>query len=134
MRRFRLRLLTPQGVAFDEEILSLVFRTEDGEIGILGGREHAIFDLEEGILRIKNAEEKTLSFFVGAGVAEVTEQVVSILTGEAYPEESVQEGRKMREDALAKEKKRQEQSAIDYQLTKVSLSRAFEKLKRKHKE
>lgn len=59
MNLFRLRILTPEGLFFDDAVQRLVVRTCEGERGILARHENYAAALPSGLIRIA-AEDGTV--------------------------------------------------------------------------
>lgn len=129
MKSFPLLVLTPNEVAFEGEITSLVIPTADGTIGFLAGREDCVFAFVPGEFRFET-ESGTIVLETDGGVLEMNGGKASVLCGTAYPKEEAAFRRSKRASELSEEKRKQEQSLADYKLTRMALVRAFEKLRR----
>ena len=53
MKSFKLKIITPEKVFFDEETEQIIVRTTEGDIGILAGHENYVADLPAGPFRVK---------------------------------------------------------------------------------
>jgi len=81
--KLRLRVITPTETKMDEEVDMVIMRCIDGAMGILPRHEAHICVLDVGALRILNRRrERRLAVF--GGIAEVQDNVVTILTDEAH--------------------------------------------------
>lgn len=62
MRSFNLKVVTPDGLAFDSEVESLLVRTDDGDVEFLAGHIDYMASLGTGRARIKvNGQDKFAS-------------------------------------------------------------------------
>ena len=129
MRSFRLTVLTPFGKFFEGEIESLTLLTEDGEIGILAGRESASVSVKEGVIHYVK-DGKTVRLSEDGGVFEMKNGEGVLMCPAIYDERTAKEDREKRALALQKEKERQKQSLSEYKLGQAALAKAFDKLKR----
>lgn len=80
---FQCTVATPEGQVFDQSVTSAVVPAHDGQIGILTGRAPILLKLGAGELKLELAGNKTASFFVAGGVAQMKDNVLTILTDEA---------------------------------------------------
>ena len=77
-KTFRLQIVTPEKVEFDEEVEVVVAPGIDGELGIMAGHLPLITRLKIGVLRILTASEE-ITMAVSEGYMEVTRDKVLIL-------------------------------------------------------
>jgi len=78
-----LRVLTPTATKVDEEVDMVIMRCINGDMGILPSHETYVTVLDDGILRMLNGRrERRLAVF--GGVAEIRDDVVTVLTEEAH--------------------------------------------------
>jgi F-type H+-transporting ATPase subunit epsilon len=76
---FQLTIVTPEAVALEKTVLSAVLPAFDGEVGILPKHAPMVVRLGAGEVRIRDAAGTT-SLFVDGGVAQVRDNVVTVLT------------------------------------------------------
>jgi len=82
-KSFRLRVITPTETKVDEEVEMVIMRCIDGDMGVLSGHEPHICVLDIGVLRVQGGRrERRLAVF--GGIAEVLDNVLTILTDEAH--------------------------------------------------
>jgi len=77
-------VVTPERTAFDETADFVVVPLYDGELGILPGHARLIGRLNLGEMRIRSGAA-TDSYYVEGGFVEVSDNVVSVITGRAVP-------------------------------------------------
>lgn len=106
-KKITLTITTPRGVKFVESADMIVFRSIDGELGILPGHEPVSTIMGDGVLRIINdGSEKYLAVF--GGIAEISSDSVNILTTIAQRPDEIdieraEEDRKEAEEAVQEE-------------------------------
>lgn len=86
----RLEIVTPEKLAFSDEIDSVVVPGAEGEMGILPAHAPIVSTLQPGELRyLKKGEENSLA--IGTGIVEVSNDRVSVLTDMALGEDEIDE-------------------------------------------
>ena len=68
MRSFKLKIVTPDGLAFDSEVESLLVRTDDGDVEFLAGHIDYMASLGTGRARIKKDGKEKLASVSGGFV------------------------------------------------------------------
>lgn len=101
----QLEIVTPEGMALEKTVDSVVLPGAMGEVGILPGHIPLTIMLDPGELRI-SGEGATDSFVISRGFALVANDSVSVLTDAAIDEDNIDEqlvedARRRAEDALA---------------------------------
>lgn len=104
MNAFRLEIITPDRIAFGDEIELVEVPSSSGVIGILHGHVPLFARLVEGEVKIKKKNDE---FFlaIGGGFVEVTPDKVVVLVTAAYHAEEINEkevllAKKRAEEAL----------------------------------
>ena len=69
MKSFNLKVVTPDGLAFDSEVESLLVRTDDGDVEFLAGHIDYMASLGTGRARIKHNGQDRLASVSGGFVA-----------------------------------------------------------------
>ena len=130
MKPFSFTLLTPTKTVYEGDILSVVFPTEEGEIGLLRGREDCLIAVKAGPFRYReNGDEWTLAESLG-GMAEMRGGELTFCTEGAWLLSEREVASKRREEEIERERERGEQSLMDYKLSQGAMSKAFDKLRR----
>ena len=81
-------VVTPERVFLNEAADFVVLPLDDGELGVLPGREALVSLLGPGELRVKGGEQAR-RFFVDGGFAQVRGDVVTVLTPQALKAEDI---------------------------------------------
>ncbi|TWT35746.1 ATP synthase epsilon chain, sodium ion specific [Posidoniimonas corsicana] len=110
----KLVVVTPEMTIIDESVDSVVAPLFDGEIGIAKGHAPIIGRLGYGELRYRQSGQST-RFYVEGGFIQVSDDVVSVMTGRAMPvsQIDVAEARKQLDEAIARTASGAEAAARD---------------------
>lgn len=76
---FKLSVVTPIAVYFENEVSSVVAPGSDGYLGILANHAPLITSLEPGLLTIRDAGDDEKEFAIGGGFLEVSNNKATIL-------------------------------------------------------
>jgi F-type H+-transporting ATPase subunit epsilon len=103
---FRVEVLTPEGLVFDDEVGMVSTRTEVGSIGILARHQPLLGQLVPTELRLYKSESDVVRLAQGEGYVQVSEDGVLVLVEEAHtPDEldvaDLREKLRQAEDAFA---------------------------------
>lgn len=90
MNTFTLRIITPQKIVREEEIVSLTVPSVTGEITVLHNHVPLFTLLTEGICVIHN-HNKEENLAIGGGYLEVTGKEVNLLVSKAYGQDEIDE-------------------------------------------
>ncbi len=124
---FRLQIVTPDRMFFDEEVEMIVVRTVDGDIGIMDKHTLLVSPLNIGKVRIKrNGQFKEAA--ISDGFVQVEDEYTRIITDSAeWPEEidaKRAEEAKLRAEGLLKS----DTSHVDVMRAEAALKRATNRL------
>lgn len=88
---FQCTVVTPEQQAFDATITQAIIPAHDGLIGILTGRAPLLIKLGTGPLRLdlSAGPKGSQYFFVSGGVAQMKDNRLTIVTGEAIPSDEI---------------------------------------------
>ena len=79
MDTFKLEVITPNGVIFEDEAVEVTLPGEEGEFGVLPHHAALTTLLKAGVIDIVTKEKKTESIVVNWGVVQVSEAKVTVL-------------------------------------------------------
>lgn len=79
MDTFKLEVITPNGVIFEDEAVEVTLPGEEGEFGVLPHHAALTTLLKAGVIDIVTKEKKTESIVVNWGVVQVSETKVTVL-------------------------------------------------------
>ncbi|MCC7192849.1 MAG: F0F1 ATP synthase subunit epsilon [Phycisphaeraceae bacterium] len=86
---FRCSLVTPERQLFDEEVVYASIPAWDGQLGLMHQRAPLLAKLGSGPLRLDLAQGGSKWFFVGGGYAQMKDNNLSLVTGEARHTEEI---------------------------------------------
>ncbi len=112
VHKMKLVLLTPSKKLFEVETSELCLPAQNGDMGVLPAHEPYVAQLGYGVLTYV-AEGKTHHFAVEAGIAEIKENVVTVLADSAEEASTVDLDRARKALARAQDRRRGVTSGID---------------------
>ena len=120
-KTLKLQIITPEGLAYSEDVEIVGLRTVDGQIGILPHHMRLMTQMLPGEMMLrKNGREQFLA--VGEGLVEVTGDSVSILTDMAIEAEKIDEAKA--EEARQRAAARLQEKISDEEVASVNASLA----------
>lgn len=82
-KTFSLTLVTPDGVAFQGDVVSVVVQGAGGKFGMLAGHMPLLSLVDAGTLVCRDASGGWFHFEIGEGILEATPEGVEIMTDSA---------------------------------------------------
>lgn len=79
MDKLKLEILTPNGIIFNGEALSVTLPGEEGEFGVLANHASLSTLLEAGVIDIEKEDKSVESILINWGVVNVDEEKVIVL-------------------------------------------------------
>lgn len=127
MKSFNLKVVTPDGLAFDSEVESLLVRTDDGDVEFLAGHIDYMASLGTGRARIK-ADGKDRYASVSGGFVTVTGGAIKLIaiTFEFADQIDLARAKAARDDAKNTLASSKDDKAIE--LAKAKLQRALNRI------
>jgi F-type H+-transporting ATPase subunit epsilon len=117
----KLEIVTPQGIAFAEDVYMVTLPVSEGQIGVYPNHVRLISQVVPGEIIVQQQDgERFLA--VGEGLVEITAQQVSIVTDMAIPAEHIDEARV--EEARARAAARLSEKLSDEEVASVNASLA----------
>lgn len=86
---FQCSVVTPEAQEFDASISQAILPAHDGLVGILTNRAPLLVKLGVGPLRLDLANGQKRFFYVDGGVAQMKDNKLTIVTGDATPAEEL---------------------------------------------
>lgn len=125
---YRLEVITPERVFFDDTVEMVIIETSDGQLGVMAGHVPMVAPIKIGVIKIKqNGEWREAS--IDEGYMEITPQETIVMSHSAEWPEEIDEKRAREEYERAQEKLRQKRSMEEYHQSKASLARAMARLR-----
>ena len=117
----KLEIVTPEGIAFSEDVHLVTLPAVEGEMGVYPGHVRLITQLVPGeIIVSKDGQDRSLA--VGEGLVEVAAARVAILTNMAISAENIDEAKV--EEARARAAARLSEKISDEEVATVNASLA----------
>ncbi len=79
MDKFKLEILTPNGVIYDGDAISVVLPGEEGEFGVLAHHASLTTLLTSGVVDVEKEDKSVEAIVINWGVVQVDEEKVIIL-------------------------------------------------------
>lgn len=115
MKTFSLEIITPDKIAYKDDVEQIAIPAFDGEMGVLPGHIDYLTMLNPGEIRIKKNDELNL-FAVSGGFAEIHPKNVVILCETAEAAEEINAERAELSELRAKEKLKAKEKADTAQI------------------
>jgi F-type H+-transporting ATPase subunit epsilon len=117
----RLEIITPQEIAFSEDVHMVTLPAIDGQMGVYPHHVRVITQLEPGeVIVTQNGQERSLA--VGEGLVEIAGDHVAIVTDMAIPSDKIDEAKV--EEARARAEARLREKISDEEVATVNASLA----------
>ncbi len=128
MSTFLLEIITPERNFFSGEAECVIFKSVDGEMGVLAKHAPTVATVNVGPIRI-NTQGKWVDAVVTDGFAKIMPDRVVIMTDTAeYPEE-IDINRAKAAKQRAEERLQKQLSQLEYMRSKAALTRAMARIK-----
>ncbi|MCL2030471.1 MAG: ATP synthase F1 subunit epsilon [Oscillospiraceae bacterium] len=123
-KQVRLRIITPEEIKVDERAAMIIMRCTTGDMGILPGHEARSAVLDYGVLRILNPDgERRIAVF--GGLAEVRDDVVTVLANAAEWPEDIDRARAEADRELAERRLQETQDDLEVRSNQAVLRRSL---------
>ena len=132
MKTLRLQIVTPEGVAYSDDVEMVGLRSVEGQIGILPHHTRLMTQMLPGEMMVrKNGHDQFLA--VGEGLVEVTSEQVAIATDMAVKAERIDEAKVEEARRRAEARLRDKISDEEVASVNASLARSLAQLKVKRR-
>jgi F-type H+-transporting ATPase subunit epsilon len=123
----KLEIVTPQAVAFSEQVRMVTLPGVEGQLGIYPGHERLITQIVPGeIIVTTDGEDRFLA--VGEGLVEITGARVSIVTDMAIPSDKIDEAKVQEARDRAAARLREKISDEEVATVNASMARSLAQL------
>lgn len=124
---FKLKIITPDRIFYENEVAMVEFNTTEGEIGILKRHVPTTVIIAPGILTITE-EDETKEAALHAGFAQILQEEVVILAEIVEWPEEIDEVRAERARERAEERLRNVTSDLDIIRAEIALQKALARI------
>jgi len=126
-RAFRLKIITPDRVFFDDDVVMVEFNTTEGEVGIYRDHVPMTVIVKPGILTI-TLEDEVKEAALHAGFAEILQDQVTILAEIVEWPVEIDEDRAEAAKQRAEERLQLKDDSINVARAEVALQRAMARI------
>ena len=126
--KFTLEVVTPDGVVFNEEIVSLRASGEDGQFGVLAGHAPLLTGLNIGTLEVKD-ENSTYYLAISGGFSEVLSSKTVILAETAEVSKNIDVERAKASLARARNRLKDPTTDTNIERAKLAIARALNRIR-----
>jgi F-type H+-transporting ATPase subunit epsilon len=127
---FKLSVVTPERVVFEQNARSVIAPGSEGYLGILTDHAPLITALIPGKLTVTDDTNQTSEFALGGGFLEVAHNVVTILADAIEPVSQIDLERAKRAEVRARERlAHRSDPSIDAERSESSLARAMNRIR-----
>jgi F-type H+-transporting ATPase subunit epsilon len=132
-KTLNLQIVTPEGIAYSDEVEMVGLRAIDGQIGILPNHIRLMTQMLPGEMMVRKSGQDTF-LAVGEGLVEVSEGRVAILTDMAVAVEGIDETKAEEARKRAEVRLKEQISAAEIASVNAALARSVAQLrvKRRH--
>jgi len=125
---FALEIVTPERVAVQESVTSLIVPASTGSLGVLARHAPLVSELDVGIAKIRRPDQSETQIAVNGGFLMVLNNKATILTHTAELDTEIDEARA--QAALERARKHMEERAasMDYRRARRALMRALARI------
>jgi F-type H+-transporting ATPase subunit epsilon len=124
----KLEIVTPDGVAYSEDVEMVTFTGVEGDLGILPGHTPLVTQLQPGeMIVLRSGREESLA--VGGGLVVVTGKLVAILTDMAIAADKIDEAKVEEARQRAEARLREKISDEEVASVNASLARSLAQLR-----
>jgi F-type H+-transporting ATPase subunit epsilon len=128
MSTFFLEVITPERNFFSGEAECVIFKSVDGEMGVLAKHAPTVATVNVGPLKI-NTNGKWIEAVVTDGFAKITPDKVVIMADTAEFPEEIDVNRAKAAKQRAEERMQKQSSQLEYMRSKAALARAMARIK-----
>lgn len=129
MAKTLLKIITPNGIAWNKEVDIVTVKTTEGYIGILHGKSPIVAALEIDEIRINKAGSSNYKEgAISGGLLYVTPNSVDIITDAFEEKGQIDVSRAERAKKYAEQGLKAKKNSIEYELSKRALKRAINRL------
>ena len=122
--KLRLRVATPENIKYDKDADMVIMRCITGDMGILPKHEACSAILDYGVLRIFNGEDERRMAVFG-GIAQVRDNMVTILANDAQWPEDIDVAQAEAERDLATRRIQEDTDVLEIQKEQVKMRRTL---------
>lgn len=125
---FRLRIATPQGVYFEEDVEAINIKSVDGQRTLLPNHMPLVLPTDVGVLKIR-LNGKEVQYFAYEGILTFEKNHADLMLTVIEREDQIDFNRAEKAKQRALERLEQKQESLDLVRAEAALRRAIERLR-----
>ena len=127
---FGLKVISVNGIFFDDQAEEIILPCEDGELAILANHEEMILAISDGVIKIKKKGGEWIYGVVSLGSLQVTtDNRCTVIVNTVERPEDIDKRRAQEAYEFALEHLQQKQSIKEFKKSQAGLARALTRLK-----
>lgn len=127
---FGLKVISVNGIFFDDQAEEIILPCEDGELAILANHEEMILAISDGVIKIKKKGGDWIYGVVSLGSLQVTtDNRCTVIVNTVEKPEDIDKRRAQEAYEFALEHLQQKQSIKEFKKSQAGLARALTRLK-----
>ena len=127
---FGLKVISVNGIFFDDEAEEIIVPCEDGELAVLANHEEMILAISDGVIKIKKKGGEWIYGVVSLGSLQcTTDNRCTIIVNTVEKPEDIDKRRAQEAYEFAMEHLQQKQSIKEFKKSQAGLARALTRLK-----
>ena len=129
MKAFDLKVISINGIFYDDKAVEIILPCHDGEMGILYGHEEMIYAIYDGVIKIKKTNGEWVFGVVSIGSVQYTvDNKCIVLVNTAENPVDIDKRRAQEAYDAAMDHLNEKQSIKEFKKTQAGLSRAMARL------
>ena len=124
-RAFKLRVISPDRIFYEGEVIMLELNTTEGQVGIYKNHVPMTYILEPGIMTITESEESKKEAALHSGFIQILQEEITILAETVEWPEEIDENRAKEAQLRAERRLAMKDPNINLQRAEMALHRAL---------
>ena len=121
MKKFKLKIVTPERIIFEDEVVEVLLPTPKGQIGVLANHQPLITQLVAGEIIIKKSNQEEAPLVCSGGFVEVQPKQILVLADTAEKIEEI-DIKRAEEEAKKRAEQLKEKKADQVEFAKIQAS------------
>jgi len=128
MTPFRLKIVAPDKIFFDDKTEQIVVRTTEGDVGILANHSNYVANLISGPLKVKMPSGQYRIAAISNGSISVTKEVVTIIATAIEWADEIDIDRAKKAEQISRDKIKVTNGSKEFERASFELKRALNRL------
>ena len=124
-RAFKLRVISPDRVFYEGEVIMLELNTLDGIVGIYKNHMPMTYIIEPGVMRITESEESVKEAALHSGFIQILQEEITVLAEAVEWPDEIDENRAKEAQIRAERRLEMKEANLNAQRAELALRRAL---------